>query len=656
MEVVGERPPPPRLPSKTRMNHFNGEISLKQKIIVGSEDVPSKDAAFRTQKEPLTTSEVPQSAEKSPRTLAKFANGRGRRTEPKIITWAQTESSFGEASDSSLLSINSFYKSSDPEKEDDFIYQNVSNAGTNYIEHKLNGIINNNGTKEMMKNARNQSDSSFRVNGTPPNRQIEVHQTKNKTVVKISIKHNGSEKNEDQFRPVKIEHNHWSREGKPFSSLPEYTAPTVRDSPKSSYSGLYRDCDEEVEYENLSLRQENYRLSDDQVYANLNASDPECDQNYENQDFDSREDSRVAHGVTEKNTVRAGEARDEQIYENQIFDCDEKTYENFRVSHNEPEKTVVEGDRPFVRVNLKEHVQKAEVIQDKMKSRKVIVTINGLQSESDELKKMDYESQPGHKRAESLTSSGVGVDSESDGEGSNISCDSLNSNELNALSTSEDHGYHTPNSENKTGSPVDDYQNVYENAGEEIYENFPVFETQKKKQAPPPPPPKPKKSTDEEPKSLPKGLLRDIQSRSAKLSTTCPEEEQNREKDKVAELIPQNNPEARQPKVEEKTYEERKKEPKSGTVNRICAMDIDTDQFYKFHLFENKQEATVEKSANEEETFAGVKDYLNREKQAAIKSAKGTIRGVKNRVKAGIATFLQMQENKVSACTHISRP
>lgn len=428
-------------------------------------------------------------------------------------------------------------------------------------------------------------------------------------------------------------------------------------------------------------------------------------------------------------------------------------------------------------------------VPTKTKNGKVIVTINNISNGVNEetakpaqetkaivpekVAQIDIETENhvGHKRAESLTSSGVGVDSEeSDEEGSNISCDSLNSNELNGLSTSEDHGYHTPNSENKTGSPVDgDYQNIsktntpspdlkrtetrnevssaftlydskksygdendigdnYENTDiiqqvanvaqkiknlrsestgiylakriesmeDDTYENYRMFEkkpSNKKKQAPQPPTatkltsfqkisetkkPKPENG---EVKTLPKGLLQDIRSRNVRLSSAYPKGEKPEEIIKetpitktivnfnhftnnvvnkpvkgmtVRQLKKAKQMSANEDKrlmVEERTYEERKTEPtkcEKVTTNKICAMEIDTDKFYKFHLFENREEVNVDKNVNDDETFAGVKDYLNREKPAAITSAKGTIRGVKNRVKAGIATFLQMQENKVS--------
>jgi hypothetical protein len=67
------------------------------------------------------------------------------------------------------------------------------------------------------------------------------------------------------------------------------------------------------------------------------------------------------------------------------------------------------------------------------------------------------------------------------------------------------------------------------------------------------------------------------------------------------------------------------------------------DDHFDFHLNEHDNKAVVK---TDEDTFAGVRDVLS--ERSAIRSAKGTVRGVKNRVRAGIATFLQLEDNKVS--------
>lgn len=116
------------------------------------------------------------------------------------------------------------------------------------------------------------------------------------------------------------------------------------------------------------------------------------------------------------------------------------------------------------------------------------------------------------------------------------------------------------------------------------------------------------------------------------------------------------------PVVKECTYEERKRE-QDRIEEETAAADYyanynrkngtkylyDDDRFYKFHVNEHQRDDDdgEAKGAGEEkesdEFFAGYK-ILDRE---AIRSAKGTVRGVKNRVRAGIATFLQKPSTKV---------
>ncbi|XP_001602602.2 glutaredoxin domain-containing cysteine-rich protein CG12206-like [Nasonia vitripennis] len=109
------------------------------------------------------------------------------------------------------------------------------------------------------------------------------------------------------------------------------------------------------------------------------------------------------------------------------------------------------------------------------------------------------------------------------------------------------------------------------------------------------------------------------------------------------------------PIVSECTYEERRREEftapdpeAASTMTKVYAYE--DDRFYKFHVNERDEMAKSENSAedkgrsaeNDDECFAGYK-ILERE---AIRSAKGTVRGVKNRVRAGIATFLQKPSSK----------
>lgn len=107
------------------------------------------------------------------------------------------------------------------------------------------------------------------------------------------------------------------------------------------------------------------------------------------------------------------------------------------------------------------------------------------------------------------------------------------------------------------------------------------------------------------------------------------------------------------PIVQECTYEERRRLEKGPVEEgRACANGkyvYEDDRFYKFHLNECRNEVDSggrggNVVSDEDECFAGVK-ILERD---AIRSDKGTVRGVKNRVRAGIATFLQQPMVKVS--------
>lgn len=71
--------------------------------------------------------------------------------------------------------------------------------------------------------------------------------------------------------------------------------------------------------------------------------------------------------------------------------------------------------------------------------------------------------------------------------------------------------------------------------------------------------------------------------------------------------------------------------------------------FYNFHLSENGSDDRLQGRDEQEDTFAGQK-YVDSEDTGCrtIRSSKGTIRGVKNRVRAGIATFLHINANKVN--------
>ncbi|XP_068623239.1 glutaredoxin domain-containing cysteine-rich protein CG31559-like [Battus philenor] len=249
---------------------------------------------------------------------------------------------------------------------------------------------------------------------------------------------------------------------------------------------------------------------------------------------------------------------------------------------------------------------------------------------------------------------------------SNISCDSLNSSEFNgSMHTDECHSEDTGKKEKKL-APVPPVAPL-----------MPPFTT---------------KANNKDSSFLPQGLLQDIRDRSAKLNTVEIESEST---DQTHEEVSQNiNENANISKesapltsfrlvsqlnesknnsgaeslpanfgsktalISESTYEERKKQDKMKQ-ERMCYSShyFDTDKFYDFHLNEKQFDEVPAKSASvdtsvseisELEYFAGVKDYKSEEPPSTIRSSKGTIRGVKNRVRAGIATFLQIQSTTKS--------
>jgi len=87
-------------------------------------------------------------------------------------------------------------------------------------------------------------------------------------------------------------------------------------------------------------------------------------------------------------------------------------------------------------------------------------------------------------------------------------------------------------------------------------------------------------------------------------------------------------------------------------------------ELYRFHLRENvvslpdlnncsSNNANNEQNMSavgEDLSFVGLKDIMNLDKSATIRSHKsGTVRGVRNRVRAGITTYLQGKTFKVSS-------
>lgn len=79
---------------------------------------------------------------------------------------------------------------------------------------------------------------------------------------------------------------------------------------------------------------------------------------------------------------------------------------------------------------------------------------------------------------------------------------------------------------------------------------------------------------------------------------------------------------------------------------------FENDKYINFHINEYVLDVIKENpskdSNSEDDTFAGFRDIsAPPTASSTIRSSKGTIRGVKNRVRNGIATFLQMQQTNV---------
>ncbi|XP_050672892.1 glutaredoxin domain-containing cysteine-rich protein CG31559-like [Leptidea sinapis] len=232
---------------------------------------------------------------------------------------------------------------------------------------------------------------------------------------------------------------------------------------------------------------------------------------------------------------------------------------------------------------------------------------------------------------------------------SNISCDSLNSSELNGSVHAEE-------------SRSEDASKKEKQSADTSTQAF-------------------AKVNNKDGGFLPLGLLQDIRDRTAKLTTVDAESDSQIDRREVHQninidvskesvqltsfrLVSQFNNELKKttaepmqtnlksPLISESTYEERKKLDKMKE-EQICYSShyFDTDKFYDFHLNEKQFDEVSVKSVSvksesdvpEVEYFAGVKDFKSEEAPSTIRSSKGTIRGVKNRVRNGIATFLQMQ-------------
>ncbi|XP_063227960.1 glutaredoxin domain-containing cysteine-rich protein CG31559-like [Bacillus rossius redtenbacheri] len=159
---------------------------------------------------------------------------------------------------------------------------------------------------------------------------------------------------------------------------------------------------------------------------------------------------------------------------------------------------------------------------------------------------------------------------------------------------------------------------------------------------------------------LRRGLLQDIRERTSRLSVSPVAEKETRawgDAHRPLSARSSTSSCAEEPAparkagsiVEQRTYEDRRKESEDKKLGN-GGPQYDADVFYKFHVNETFDEAAGGRAAEadpREDSFAGFKDLLEgKQASATIRSAKGTVRGVKNRVRAGITTFLQLHATK----------
>ncbi|XP_063384666.1 glutaredoxin domain-containing cysteine-rich protein CG31559-like [Cydia fagiglandana] len=260
-----------------------------------------------------------------------------------------------------------------------------------------------------------------------------------------------------------------------------------------------------------------------------------------------------------------------------------------------------------------------------------------------------------------LISSTNGSHDEYEDNDSNISCDSLNSSELNGSVHADENHSEDGKNEKKQSPPAAPM--------------MPAFEAN---------------TNNKDSSFLPQGLLQDIRDRSVKLNMVETESEPaepleanqninenaNLSKESAQltsfRLVSQCNSEvttnsdgdsllnvSKTPLISESTYEERKKDKIKQEQMCYSSNYFDADKYYDFHLNEKQFDdvqslksvsgvSVKSDELSELEYFAGIKDYKSEEAPSTIRSSKGTIRGVKNRVRAGIATFLQIQNTTKS--------
>lgn len=139
---------------------------------------------------------------------------------------------------------------------------------------------------------------------------------------------------------------------------------------------------------------------------------------------------------------------------------------------------------------------------------------------------------------------------------------------------------------------------------------------------------------------LPHSLLRDIRDRSAN-RLSAGESDDGASQSEVSDVYNQDYVTVPIVKTRGRSHQCEKKILPKNT-------GYENDKYYNFHINEYVLDQIIKDQppkSRDDDSFAGYKDIANG--TSTIRSSKGTVRGVKNRVRNGIATFLQMQQSNV---------
>lgn len=187
-----------------------------------------------------------------------------------------------------------------------------------------------------------------------------------------------------------------------------------------------------------------------------------------------------------------------------------------------------------------------------------------------------------------------------------LSCDSLNSGDLHR-SNSSPNGYHTAGA-NTTTLFISDEHNIAKIG------------------------------------FLPHSLLRDIRDRSTNRLSTG-ESDESASQSEMSDAYNNNN---YVPNVQMRNDNKHKaNNHQYDKLIKTKNTGYENDKYYNFHINEYVLDIIKDQPTKccDDDSFAGYKDIENG--TSTIRSSKGTVRGVKNRVRNGIATFLQMQQTNI---------